>query len=182
MQNVFKIISLLLDYPDAELHQAIPEIVPEMTADGSLNERELEALKQFVNYIAPKSLAEWQMDYVQFFDYSQRTNLYLFDHVYGNSRERGQAMVDLREMYSKSGYDPNTNELPDFLPVFLEYLSLLEEPAASGKLLTEVSHILDNMRKSLKKKETPYFHLLDILCSISDSIKSEIIETKEVEV
>lgn len=182
MQNVYKILSLLLDYPSAELCESVSGIMTLVEEDGTLDKQQQESLKIFIDYVAPFSLAEWQMQYVQYFDYSPKTNLYLFDHVYGDSRERGQAMVDLNEMYNKSGYEPATNELPDFLPVFLEYLSLLEDENESGVLLKEVSHILLNMRRAMKKKKTPYFHLLDILCSVNELTDSKINATKEVEV
>lgn len=182
MRNIYKIVSLLLDYPSVELHQGVPEIMPLVENEGALNKAQQENLKTFIDYVTPFSLEEWQMQYVQLFDYSPKTNLYLFDHVYGDSRERGQAMVDLNGMYAKSGFDPKTNELPDFLPVFLEYLSLLKDENESEVLLNEVSKVLQNMRRALKKKETPYFHLLDLLCSVNDLSKSKINETKEVEV
>lgn len=182
MQNLYKILSLLLDYPNAELCEAVTEIMDVVELDDALNVHQQECLRKFIDYAAPKTVAEWQMQYVQLFDYSPKTNLYLFDHVYGDSRERGQAMVDLNAMYNKSGFEPSTNELPDFLPVFLEYLSLLEDPQESGNLLKEVSHILQNMKRAMKKKKTPYFHLFDILCSINDRVESEVKETKEIEV
>lgn len=168
MKNRYKILSLLLDYPNKELYEVISDIVQLFEENRELNDEQMSHLCEFINYIKPMSLSKWQMVYVQMFDYSPRTNLYLFDHVYGNSRERGQAMVDLNEMYEKSGFKPNTNELPDFLPVFLEYLSLLDDSNESDILLREVSHILKNMRKALKKKKSPYYHLLEILCSLSD--------------
>jgi nitrate reductase delta subunit len=108
--------------------------------------------------------------------------LYLFDHVYGDSRERGQAMVDLTEMYNKAGFMPCSDELPDYLPLFLEYLSLLQNEEESLKLLKEVSHILENMHKALQKKETPYSYLLELLCSLCNEDKYDIKQKKGIEV
>jgi len=124
-------------------------------------------LRDFLDYALPLPLSEWQQQYVQLFDFSSNGNLYLFDHIYGDSRERGQAMVDLTEMYLKSGFTPCYDELPDYLPLFLEYLSLLKKTEDASTLLKEVAPVLENMKKALEKKETPYRFLLDLLCSLS---------------
>ncbi|MPM97996.1 Nitrate reductase molybdenum cofactor assembly chaperone NarJ [bioreactor metagenome] len=108
------------------------------------------------------------MQYVQLFDFSTKTNLYLFDHVYGDSRERGQAMIDLTEMYVKSGFVPCSNELPDYLPLFLEYLSLLTNEEEGRQLLQRIAPIVENMKQSLEKRESPYGNLLQILCSLNE--------------
>jgi len=168
MHHTYKILSLLLDYPTGELKDALPGLMAVIGEEGGLNQSQCAKLRQFLDYAMPLTLADWQKHYVQLFDFTQNGNLYLFDHVYGDSRERGQAMVDLADMYMKSGFTPRPDELPDYLPLFLEYLSLLENPDDSGKLLKEVSAILENMKKALEKKETPYSFLLDILCSINE--------------
>lgn len=179
MQNTYKILSLLLDYPDEDVKENLSGVMEVVETEAYLNAAQCEKLRSFVDFAEPLTLAEWQMQYVQMFDFSSGSNLYIFDHVYGDSRERGQAMVDLTEMYTKSGFEPSSNELPDFLPLFLEYLSLLTDTEEVEKLLGEISHILSNMKAALEKKETPYLHLLDILCSLSSSVSSK---TKRVEV
>ena len=182
MKNTYKILSLLLDYPDKEVKGNLSAIMNTINEDGLLNKTQSEKLQSFLNYAMPLSLSEWRMQYVQLFDFSSNSNLYLFDHVYGDSRERGQAMVDLTEMYAKSGFVPYPNELPDYLPLFLEYLALLEEAKDSEVLLKEISHILMNMKKALEKKETPYSFLLDILYSLSEAEVPDCNEKKGVEV
>ncbi|MFV0521341.1 MAG: nitrate reductase molybdenum cofactor assembly chaperone [Mangrovibacterium sp.] len=163
MQNTYKILSLLLDYPDKELKDNLSNIMQIIDEDNYLNEAQKEGVQEFVNYAQALSLSEWQMQYVQMFDFSSHNNLYLFDHVYGDSRERGQAMVDLTEMYTKSGFEPSSDELPDYLPLFLEYLSLLSDKEGVEKLLSEVSHIINNMKEALEKKNATYYHLLEML-------------------
>lgn len=167
MQNTYKVLSLLLDYPNEELKENLPEIMNVVEEERYLSQLQREELKSFLCYVMSLSLPEWQMQYVQLFDFSSNTNLYLFDHVYGDSRERGQAMVDLTEMYVNAGYSPCSNELPDYLPLFLEYLSLLTDAKEINALLAEVAHILENMSTALGKKETPYSSLLRILYSLS---------------
>lgn len=180
MQNTYKILSLLLDYPSKDLNSYLSDIMGTVREENFLSEKQYNSLQSFIDYVEPLSLEEWQMQYVQLFDFSTNTNLYLFDHVYGDSRERGQAMVDLTEMYAKSSFIPCSNELPDYLPLFLEYLSLLAQKEETNKLLNEIAHILINMRKALNKKETPYYYLLDILCSLTDSDNIKLKERKEV--
>ena len=182
MQNTYKILSLLLDYPSKELKSYLKDIMDTVRDEKFLNEEQCASLQLFLNYAEPFTLEEWQMEYVQLFDFSTNTNLYLFDHVYGDSRERGQAMVDLTDMYTKSGFVPCSNELPDYLPLFLEYLSLLTEKQQTDRLLNEISHILVNMRKALDKKETPYYNLLKILCSLTNFKEVETKEKEEVEI
>ena len=168
MQNSYKIISLLLDYPDEEVKGNLRRFLEIVDEDNLLDDDQRSHLAAFVNYASPLTLSAWQMQYVQLFDFSAKTNLYLFDHVYGDSRERGQAMVDLTEMYVKSGFTPCSNELPDYLPLFLEYLSLLTDEEEACKLLFQIAHILENMKRSLVKKESPYGNLLQILCSLNE--------------
>lgn len=174
MQNTYKILSLLLDYPDEDVKNNLHQFMDIIDEDSLLDNNQRAKLEEFVNYASPLTLSEWQMNYVQLFDFSTKTNLYLFDHVYGDSRERGQAMVDLTEMYAKSGFSPCSNELPDYLPLFLEYLSLLTKQEEPYKLLNQIAHILENMKKSLVKKESPYGNLLKILCSLNEKVESEI--------
>lgn len=163
MQDTYKILSLLLDYPTDELKANLPNIMPLVVEENHLSQAKQQSMQQFISYAQPLSLPEWQKHYVQLFDFTSHNSLYLFDQVYGDSRERGQAMVDLTEMYAKSGFKPSSNELPDYLPLFLEYLSLLSNKEEVEKLLGEVSHIIQHMKEALQKKEATYYHLLEVL-------------------
>ena len=169
MQNTYKILSLLLDYPDEGVKENLYQFMEVVDEENLLDSEQRVKLAKFIDYASPLTVGAWQMNYVQLFDFSTKTNLYLFDHVYGDSRERGQAMVDLTEMYAKSGFTPCSNELPDYLPLFLEYLSLLSNGDESSKLLKEIAHILENMKKALVKKESPYGGLLEILCKFNNN-------------
>lgn len=168
MQNSYKIVSLLLDYPDEEVKNNLHRFLEIVDEDNLLDDDQKAELTTFINYASPLTLNEWQMQYVQLFDFSTKTNLYLFDHVYGDSRERGQAMIDLTEMYVKSGFVPCSNELPDYLPLFLEYLSLLTNEEEARQLLQRIAPIVENMKQSLEKRESPYGNLLQILCSLNE--------------
>jgi nitrate reductase delta subunit len=169
MQHTYKILSLLLDYPDREVKVNLPEMMEAVEEERYLSQAQAANLRHFLDYALSIPLTEWQTQYVQLFDLTASSNLYLFDHVYGDSRERGQAMVDLIDMYRKSGFTVRPDELPDYLPLFLEYISLLNSPADAGVLLTEISHVLEQMKQTLEKKNSPYHYLLDILYSLSGS-------------
>ena len=108
MQNIYKILSLLLDYPNEDVKENLSGIKAVVEEESVLDKTQCDLLGQFLGPIQSITLSDWQMLYVQQFDFSSSTNLYLFDHVYGDSRERGQAMVDLTEMYNKAGFMPCT--------------------------------------------------------------------------
>ena len=114
MIQTYNILSLLLDYPTAELWNSRDEVLPVLTAEGVLSGNMLDSVRSFLDYVTAFTEARsWQAAYSDLFDTSTKTNLYLFDMVYGTSRDRGQAMVDLKEEYLRAGLMPAENELPD---------------------------------------------------------------------
>ena len=166
MQRTYKILSLLLDYPDQEIYESLPLIDEMATEDAFLNEDELNDLHLFITACSKLSLEEWQMYYVNIFDMSKKINLYIFDHIYGDSRERGQAMVDLKEMYESRGYELTSNELPDYIPVFLEYLSFLKDEEKTIHLLNEIKAIIEKLHKLTNEEDVFYKYLFNILLSL----------------
>ena len=173
MLRTYKILSLLLDYPDESLVTALPLVKHEVENERLLFFTLTRHLDEFLSACSSLSLGEWQMMYVQQFDCSKTVNLYLFDHIYGDSRERGLAMVDLKEMYAQSGFEMVGGELPDFIPLFLEYLSYLGSPEKAMELLFEVKPILSKIGGKLGEKENPYHHLFDILVGLAESLHEE---------
>ena len=168
MQKTYKILSVLLEYPQKEVHDMIPFIDNDACSDHFLNEEELDQLDLFLAECERLSLEEWQMYYVEIFDMSKQINLYIFDHIYGDSRQRGQAMVNLLEMYAKDGFELVTNELPDFLPVFLEYLSFQTDEGKTIKLLNDIKKVIDKLYKLTIEKDVFYKHLFNILHSLAE--------------
>ena len=166
MQRTYKILSLLLDYPDQEIYESLPLIDEMATEDAFLNEDELNDLHLFITACSKLSLEEWQMYYVNIFDMSKKINLYIFDHIYGDSRERGQAMVDLKEMYESRGYELTLNELPDYIPVFLEYLSFLKDEEKTIHLLNEIKAIIEKLHKLTNEEDVFYKYLFNILLAL----------------
>ncbi|MGD9993629.1 MAG: nitrate reductase molybdenum cofactor assembly chaperone [Salinivirgaceae bacterium] len=166
MLKTYKILSLLLSYPDAQLQAFLRESESELKAESLLPTERIEGINCFVNQFVNKDLTDWQAEYVQLFDYSRSASLHLFEHIKGDSKDRGQAMVDMLEFYRENGMELTTNELPDYIPAFLEFLSTLPAEKAAG-FLAEPVHIIQRVFLALKEKDNPYYHILAAVVSLS---------------
>ncbi|CAE6775254.1 putative nitrate reductase molybdenum cofactor assembly chaperone NarW [Paraburkholderia domus] len=153
---IFSMLGALLDYPDQTLIVALDEIRTALAGHPGLPSDTRVALIELVDRLSARPLLDLQEDYVEIFDRGRATSLYLFEHVHGESRERGQAMVDLLAMYEANGLFLGAGELPDYLPVFLEFLSH-ETPAQAHALLGEIADISRQIATSLAERGTPYF-------------------------
>lgn len=167
MIKTYKIISLLLTYPNQEIYDFLPEVTLELKEEQLLNPEEIMGIESFIDFFGSKPLNSWQEFYVQLFDYSRSVSLYLFEHVHGDSKDRGQAMVDLIDSYAEKGLVLNRSELPDYLPVFLEFLALQTQPKA-GEYLADIIDIVGFVYKKLEEKDNPYKYLLSALVQLSD--------------
>lgn len=160
MANVaYRALAVLLDYPSEGLQANVSEVATALEALGAAN---LRALRPLLAELAERDLLDLQERYVETFDRGRRTSLNLFEHVHGDSRDRGQAMVDLLAMYREVGIELATEQLPDYLPAFLEYLSLLDEAAARERL-GDVAHILQAIGGALACRASPYAAVFDVL-------------------
>jgi len=168
MIGSFKVISALLSYPSAELKDAAPELFEVLAKEGMLTPPRLRAVSGFVDDLLAHDVLDAQERYVLLFDRTRSLSLHLFEHVHGEGRDRGQAMVDLMQMYGESGLEIDAKELPDYLPMFLEYLSLqgVEE---ARELLGEPLHIISGLKERLKKRKSPYKALFAALECIAKS-------------
>ena len=166
--QIYRILSALLSYPQADLIAAIPEIKEALAADPDL----LEPLQPLLNYLTSNSLIAVQENYVGTFDRTHSLSLHLFEHIHGESRDRGQAMVDLIEEYRRHGFEPESSELPDFVPLFLEFLSLMEQET-SEKLLGEAIHVLAAIGMRLKRNASPYTGIFLLLTTFTDVVPQE---------
>ena len=153
--RTLKALSWLLRYPDASLRQALPEVIEAIDAEQALSVPRMSDLQRLVSTLEADDFIEAQERYVELFDRSRRSSLYLFEHVHGDSRDRGMAMVNLRELYAGAGLEPATEELPDYLPMYLEYLSVLpQEQARQG--LCDVGPILQAIHARLVERGSIY--------------------------
>lgn len=143
MSKALRAMAALLSYPDDALIAALPEIT-------AFVPKEVLALTE---ELACKDLYTLQEQYVSLFDRSRALSLHLFEHVHGETRERGQAMVELAQMYQLHGMSVAGHELPDYLPAFLEFASLVDE---AKQLLGEIAHILRALGDRLAERGSPY--------------------------
>jgi nitrate reductase delta subunit len=155
MKRTLKVLSAVISYPTAELQTAVPELRATLDAEGRLPQKNRDRLDRLLEEIATRDLYDLQERYVLLFDRTRSLSLNLFEHVHGESRDRGQAMVDLGALYERHGLAVAGNELPDHLPLFLEFLSEIPE-AEARVLVAETAHILEAIRQRLKKRKVPY--------------------------
>jgi nitrate reductase delta subunit len=155
MSRTFKALSALLTYPTAELQQAAGEIGAVISAAQDIPARIRNQLQELLTELATGDLYDLQERYVLLFDRTRSLSLHLFEHVHGESRDRGQAMIDLKNQYETNGLMIGAAELPDFLPLFLEFLSTRPLTEAC-ELLGQPAHILAAFAERLRKRRTPY--------------------------
>lgn len=152
---IFKAFSALLSYPSAEMRQALPEIAEAICASPLVGAREREALLALIEEIGAGDLLAAEERYVDLFDRGRALSLHLFEHLHGDGRDRGAAMVELKALYAAAGFDLATSELPDYLPVVLEYLSL-RDMAQAREMLADCSAILAAVCRSLLARQSRY--------------------------
>ncbi|WP_417482831.1 nitrate reductase molybdenum cofactor assembly chaperone [Maricaulis sp.] len=155
MARTFKVMAALLSYPTAEIQAAGPELKAALADERLLSSGQQLRLGHLIDQLASRDLYDLQERYVSLFDRSRTLSLHLFEHVHGESRARGQAMVDLQKVYGEQGLEISAKELPDFLPLFLEFLSTQPLPEAQA-LLGETSHVLEALRDRLRKRKSIY--------------------------
>jgi nitrate reductase delta subunit len=157
--KTFKALSALLSYPDVALQAAADEIVAVIRDEKLIDARVCRQLEDFAHTLVSTDLLELQESYVDLFDKSRRLSLHLFEHVHGESRDRGQAMVDLAALYEKGGLMLTASELPDYLPLFLEYLSTRPLAEARG-VLADALHIVTALQERLAGRHAGYAAVL----------------------
>ncbi|MBM7343688.1 nitrate reductase molybdenum cofactor assembly chaperone [Pantoea coffeiphila] len=166
-----RLIARLLDYPEQELFDHQEELQAALQEADELSGEQKAMLAEFIRHCAARPLLDLQSDYCELFDRGRATSLLLFEHVHGESRDRGQAMVDLLDQYRADGLELDARELPDHLPLYLEYL-------AQGGLarvrqgLQDVAPILALLGARLEQRGSPYAQLFPLLLDLSGSSAS----------
>ncbi len=183
MARTYKALSALLCYPSRELQEAAGEIGAAIEAEALLSPAARAALKPLIEEMASRDLYDLQERYVLLFDRSRTLSLNLFEHVHGESRERGPAMLDLLETYRAGGYELASSELPDHLPILLEFLSTLPE-AEALELLRDAGHIIAALAERLKRRESPYAAVMAGLAELagidrSDELVAELLKVAD---
>ncbi len=159
--SLLKLIGVLLDYPQDALWQHGEELLA-AADDPALPRARRADLKNFVRELLAGDPLEVQARWLETFDRGRAMSLLLFEHIHGESRDRGQAMVDLIEAYRKNGFELAAKELPDYLPLLLEYLS--QRPAEEARdWLQHVSHIIGLLAARAGERGSPHALLLELL-------------------
>jgi nitrate reductase delta subunit len=166
MIRTFKALSALLSYPGPELKAAASELRAAIASETMVRGEPLRRLGRLIEALATDDLYELQERYVDLFDRSRALSLHLFEHVHGESRDRGQAMIDLQNLYEDGGLAIGGGELPDYLPLFLEFLST-QQPAKARELLGQASHIIAALESRLEKRGSPYAAVFTALTRIA---------------
>ena len=168
MRLTLRALSALLGYPSAELKTHVPELREAILSQCALPNLVRQGIERLLINLEQDELLDLQCAYSELFDRSRSLSLHLFEHVHGDSRERGQAMIDLGEQYVRGGFYLESTELPDFVPVFLEFVSCL--PAADAlDMLAQPAHVYAALAERLDRRESPYaaiFHALVALAGV----------------
>jgi nitrate reductase delta subunit len=163
---IFKAFSALLSYPDAEMRQALPEIAELMRTSPLLATREREDLLRLLAEIDEDDLLAAEERYVDLFDRGRALSLHLFEHLHGDGRDRGAAMVELKALYAAAGFELTASELPDYLPVVLEYLGQ-RDMAEARELLVDCKAILASICRALLARQSSYAAVIQALLAIA---------------
>jgi len=164
--NILKVISRLMVYPTAELQAVAGDLTVEINKAREIPPASRTTLNQLVDSVCQRDLMDVQEEYSFLFERGSSLSLLLFEHVHGESRDRGQAMVDLMALYQDNGFAIAIKELPDFIPMYLEYLAQRPDLEAREGL-ADVAHILGLLSARLGERESLYAGLFSALLIIS---------------
>ncbi len=164
--KTYKVLSALLDYPGGTLLDAVPTLRLALDAEALLPPAARAGIEPLLRTLEQKDLFDLQEGYVGLFDRVRSLSLHLFEHVHGESRDRGQALVDLKALYARNGLALAPDELPDYLPAFLEFLSRVPAQEAA-RLLAETAPILEGIGARLAKRRSSYAGVFDALLALA---------------
>jgi len=163
---LFRALSALLSYPSEEMRRALPEIADVIRAAPIVAPAERRGLLDLIDELGHGDQLTAEERFVDLFDRGRALSLHLFEHLHGESRDRGEAMVELKQLYEKAGFELSARELPDYLPVVLEYLSC-RDLAEAREMLADCAHILTTIGRSLVARRSRYAAVLQALIVIA---------------
>jgi len=161
-----RVLAALLGYPDARMRGYLPEMRNILRREDALSRERLAELEALAGSLAGADPMESEANYVELFDRGRGTSLHLFEHVHGDSRDRGPAMIDLAQTYEKAGLYLAPGELPDYLPAVLEFVSSQPPPEARA-FLGEMAHIFNAIFNALQRRDSPYASVLGALLELA---------------
>ncbi len=166
MTKSLRVLAALLGYPDGQMREHLAEMRTLLADESAVlpaRRLELDALMDSLRHADP---VETEAAYVELFDRGRSTSLHLFEHVHGDSRDRGPAMIDLCQTYERAGLFLGPKELPDYLPVVLEFVST-QPPREARAFLAEITHILNALFGALRKRESAYASVMGALIELA---------------
>ncbi len=161
-----RVLARLLAYPNDTLRADLADMLSALDADCALTATRKIELLDLIEYLAQGKTLDLEAEFVDLFDRGRATSLHLFEHVHGDSRDRGPAMIDLTQTYEKAGLFLAPDELPDYLPVVLEFAST-QPPKEACAFLGEMVHILNAIFSALQQRGTRYASVLGALIELS---------------
>ena len=161
-----RVLARLLAYPDAALQQDLPDLDAALQSEHCLTPTRQIELLALIMLLQNGTRLDNEAHYVEVFDRGRATSLHLFEHVHGDSRERGPAMIDLTQTYEKAGLFLAAGEMPDYLPVLLEFAST-QPPQEARALLAEMAHIFNAIFQALQQRQSAYASVLGALLELS---------------
>jgi nitrate reductase delta subunit len=161
-----RVLARLLAYPDAELLGHLSEMRAVLHSERVLTSQRLAELEALMDSLASSDPLDAEAAYVQLFDRGRRTSLHLFEHVHGESRDRGPAMIDLAKTYDAAGLYLAPGELPDYLPVILEFVST-QPPREARAFLGEMAHLLNALFSALHERQSAYASVIGALLELA---------------
>jgi nitrate reductase delta subunit len=173
--KTFKVISILLTYPESDWLAALPELEGALASEADFNGDAAARMAPLFAQLRETKLIALQESYVATFDRNPSHSLHLFEHIHGESRDRGSAMIDLLNEYWKYDFDASASELPDYVPLFLEFLSLLPTEEALA-LLGDAVHVLATIGRKLDANGSPFATAFQVLEALSPVAAQELVE------
>lgn len=168
--KTLRVLSRLLSYPDQTLRRHLPQMLAVLQTEGAVSASRLAELAELMNWLGANRAAgdalQIEEAYVELFDRGRATSLHLFEHVHGDSRERGPAMIDLAKTFEQAQLFLAPGEMPDFLPVVLEFAST-QPPREARDFLGEIAHILNAILAALTERQTRYASVLAALLELA---------------
>ncbi len=161
-----RVLARLLSYPDAELRSHLSAMRDALHTERAITAGRLAELDVLMNTLAGGDPLDTESAYVQLFDRGRATSLHLFEHVHGDSRDRGPAMIDLAQTYDKAGLYLARDELPDYLPVVLEFIST-QPPREARAILGEMAHIFNAIFSALQQRQSAYASAIGALLELA---------------
>lgn len=165
--RTIKALGALLHYPQEELIEALDDIQQIIDTEPLLRPGQRSALGGCLAAMREQTLLDLQEQYVQLFDTNPKLALYLFQHLYGDTPQRGPALADLIGMYRDHGWQPAANELPDYLPLFCEFAAQFPQPEARS-LLGRALPVLELMAQRLEEEGSAYAAIFSALGSLAE--------------